>query len=311
MMVCDTILRPVPDDILEKDAISIEKPVITTGGDALNVAVGSSKLGLQVTVAGRIADDLNGRFIRQVCDRNRINTAGLVNDVEHGTACSYALIDRNGERHFLSSREIFHALSCADISDELIKNSDAVYFGSVMCMKKMDEGGIADVFERAHKFGKLTVMDAAVNNDFPQRDWMKYLEPVFSETDIFFPSIDELKYMTGISNPEEAVEIFRPFHMKYFGVKLSSKGCYVTDFGKGEYIRSAKINRIADTDGAGDSFMAGLICAVSHNMDIFHACKFASCVAGKNVESYGGTEGIPGYEEALKLLEKYDKDQKI
>ena len=34
MMVCDTIISPVPDDVLSKDSVMIEPPVLSCGGDA-------------------------------------------------------------------------------------------------------------------------------------------------------------------------------------------------------------------------------------------------------------------------------------
>ena len=33
------------------------------GGDALNTAIALSRLGIPVTMAGRVGDDLNGRFV--------------------------------------------------------------------------------------------------------------------------------------------------------------------------------------------------------------------------------------------------------
>ena len=35
MMVCDVLLRPVPWDILKRDCVNIDTPVISCGGDAL------------------------------------------------------------------------------------------------------------------------------------------------------------------------------------------------------------------------------------------------------------------------------------
>ena len=107
MMVCDTLISPVPFDILTLDSVSINKPSICCGGDALNVAIGLAKLGAEVSITGRIADDANGRFILKECEKHGVGTAGVVYDTECATAASYALVDEKGERHFLSEKSIF------------------------------------------------------------------------------------------------------------------------------------------------------------------------------------------------------------
>lgn len=43
MMVCDTLISPVPENILELDSVRIDKPRICCGGDALNVAMGLAR----------------------------------------------------------------------------------------------------------------------------------------------------------------------------------------------------------------------------------------------------------------------------
>ncbi len=185
MMVCDTLLSPVPSNILTLGSVRIDKPSVCCGGDALNVAIGLAKLGNSVSVAGRVARDANGKFILNECNKYGIHASGVVYEEECATAASYALIDENGERHFLSEKSIFEKLSGEDISDEAIEEADMIYIGSAMAMRKMDEGGIKDVFLRAHRLGKMTVMDAAYNLEDPERDWLSYLAPAFMETDVF------------------------------------------------------------------------------------------------------------------------------
>ena len=284
MMVCDTLLSPVPSNILTLDSVKIDKPSVCCGGDALNVAIGLAKLGNSVSVAGRVARDANGKFILNECNKYGIHASGVVYEEECATAASYALIDENGERHFLSEKSIFEKLSGEDISDEAIEETDMIYIGSAMAMRKMDEGGIKDVFLRAHRLGKMTVMDAAYNLEDPERDWLSYLAPAFMETDVFFPSMDEAVKITGQTDPELIAECFKKFPMKAFGVKMGAKGCFVTDFKEKRFIKCPEGLPVVDTTGAGDSFMAGLMTGLARGFDVFSGSEFASCVASKNVE---------------------------
>lgn len=307
MMVCDTLISPVPFDILSLDSVSIRKPVVCCGGDALNVAIGLAKLNMDVTITGRIAEDTNGRFILAECDKYGIDRSHVVYDEECATAASYALVDEKGERHFLTEKSVFARIQGSDAGDGIIEEADIIYIGSAMALRKMDEGGIRDVFSRAHRFGKLTIMDAAVNREDPERDWLSYLEPAFLETDIFFPSMEEAVKITGESEPERIAEHFRRFRMKLFGIKMGAQGCFVTDFKEKRFIPCPQGMPVVDTTGAGDSFMAGLICGLAKGMELFSAAAFASCVATKNVGAVGGTAGVPTYDEAFDFYQSFHK----
>ena len=302
MMVCDILISPVPSDIMTRDSFGICKPVVTCGGDALNVAISSSKLGMDVSIAGRIGNDANGAFILSECGKYRIDTSNVVRDDQCTTATSYALIDDQGERHFLSHRDIFSNLVFEDINPIQIERADCVYLGSAMALSSMNDDGIAELFKAAHIKGKMTVMDAAIDEKQTDCNWFERLSSAFKETDVFFPSYDEAKLITGKDDPGEIAETFRKFGMKAFGIKLGSEGCYVTNFHEERIIPGLKNIRVVDTTGAGDAFMAGLICALSHQFDIFQSAEFANVVAALNIGALGGTAGVPDFETVQQFL---------
>lgn len=138
-----------------------------------------------------------------------------------------------------------------------------------------------------------------------EKDWMDLLAPAFQETDIFFPSMGEAVKLTGETEPEKIADCFRKFPMRLFGIKLGGDGCFATDFKETHYIRCPSGMPVVDTTGAGDSFMAGLTCALLKGWDTFEAVRFASCVATKNVGAVGGTAGIPRYDEAVQFYEDW------
>ena len=67
MLVCDILISTVPDDILSRDSVGIRRPITSCGGDALNVAMGLSKLGADVMISSdrplqaSLADDARSR----------------------------------------------------------------------------------------------------------------------------------------------------------------------------------------------------------------------------------------------------------
>ena len=298
MMTCDTILAPVPDNILELDCAMIGAPVLACGGDAENTAIALAKLGAEVSLIGLIGNDANGRFLLSECAHFGVHTEGIVTSRDVPTACSYAIVDMRGERHFLSEISAFHAFSIEHVNMEMVRGARVVYLGSAMAMHGMNHGGITKIFREAKKSGALTVMDAAMNDLERCDDWMGLLEDAFRVTDIFFPSLQEAEALTGSRDPERIAESFAGFGMKAFGVKLGSEGSFVTDFSENRRIPCPAGLPVVDTSGAGDSFMAGLITGLEHGLGLFDSAAFGSAVASLNVGKKGATGGIPSFAEA-------------
>lgn len=305
MLVCDTLLFPVTENVLELDSVSIEAPVTSCGGDALNVAMGLSKLGAETAICGRLGNDMNGMFLRTACKEAGIDTTGITVDPDYGTASSYALIDTAGERHFLSDRRIFHRLTDADVPEHLLDWADIVYMGSALAMEQMNAGGLERLFRRAKEKGKITVMDAAITDAAPSESWLEQLRPVLKHTDVFFPSREEAEHITGRQEPEHILACFRGCGLRALGVKLGADGCLVTDFQQTEHIPAVPDIKVVDTCGAGDSFMAGFLRGMLQGWDIFSCAKLGSCVAALNVQAVGGTAGVPTFDNALAYYHKF------
>ena len=56
-----------------------------------------------------------------------------------------------------------------------------------------------------------------------------------------------------------------------------------------------------ETAGAGNSFIGGLCYALTENMDIFEAAKFATCCSAKTVCKIGGQPSMPFLDEVMEL----------
>ena len=307
MMVCDTIISPVPEDILSLDCFLIDAPVRSSGGDALNVAMALSKMGVcsEISVGGLVGNDPNGRFILDDCAKNGLLTDGMIVSETVPTACSYVLLDSRGERHFLSELSAFGEYEPREEDIEAAGRADVVFVGSAMALKKMNESGIEKLFKRAREAGALTVMDAATNACVKCGNWMEVLDAAFRLTDIFFPSIVEAEALTGTSDPEKICAMFSGYGMKGMGVKLGADGSFVTDFKECRYIPCPKDIKVVDTTGAGDCFMAGFITGQLKGLDVFDSAALGSAVASFGVGQKGTHAGIPKFDAVRELYEGF------
>lgn len=304
---CDIPLSPVPENILRIDNSIIEPVTMHTGGDALTVSIVLSKLGIRASLAGRIGRDFNGQFIRAELEKNGVDTAWLIEDDSYHTAVSYILIEESGERHFLVNRGANDGLTGRDVPDEAIKGADLVFLGSALAMQKMTDEEIADIFKRAHAYGKITAMDASIATETSAERKLDLIERSLQETDIFIPSYEEAAFFTGRTDVEEMLDIFSGYSLKLLGIKLGHKGCVLTDFKERIWLSAYPDVKVVDTTGAGDCFMAGFLCGYLHGWDLRRIGEFASAVSAHGIAASGASTGIPDFETVLKYAQANGK----
>lgn len=307
MLVCDIALSPIPVDIINRDLCLIDEVPKFIGGDAVNVAVSLSKMGFDVSLSAVVGDDDLGEYLKKRLVENDIGIDGVVEIQGMASASSYILIDANGERHFISASKINDCLEAKYIGKELLEDVDLVYFGSAFTFESMDHGGIAKVFEQAKKYGATTAMDACiVRSDVNKADEMEYLEKTLQNTDVFIPSIDEAEYLFGTRNVEEIADKLRSYGLKIFGVKMGSKGSFITDYKEKYYFGVYKPKEIVDTTGAGDTFVAGFLRSYLSGNNIEYCGQFASAAAVANIEAVGSTSGIKSCDSIEKYIQEND-----
>ena len=307
MTVCDIALSPIPIDIMQKDLCLIDDIAYFLGGDATNVAVGLTKMGVEVSLSATIGNDKNGEFVKQKLQENHIDIGGVIEVEGRTTVTTFIIIDEIGERHFISCSGLFDELQARYITDEMLEGLDLIYLGSALTFPQMDRGGTADVFKRAHEKSILTAMDCClVRQNLNKKEELLKFEEVLKYTDIFIPSIEEAKYLFDTDEVEDIAERVKAFGVKVFGVKLGSKGSFVTDYKSKYYFGIYTPEKIVDTTGAGDSFMAGFVRAYIAGENIEICGKVASAVASNNVECLGSTSGVKPYNEVKQYIDNHE-----
>jgi sugar/nucleoside kinase (ribokinase family) len=302
IMACDVPLRPVSREIFELDHMRIEKPVWSTGGDATNAAIALVRLGLDVSLTGLVGKDPYGDFLIESLKQMGVDVRGVHRHPDCGTVVSHVLIEPSGERHFVVSNPISGELGSEHLCRETIAESDLVYIGSSMHLKKFDNGGSAELFKIAHSLGKFTATDFNGEDEDRSDYWLNYLGPMLRETDIALPSLREAKVLTGKKELDDIRDSLAPFGIKILVIKLGNRGCYITDFKKEWNLPIFKEFEVVDTTGAGDSFGAGFVRGFLAGWDPEASGLFASAVAGFNITKVGAVAGVPNFDTAYRFV---------
>ncbi|MDD6265233.1 MAG: carbohydrate kinase family protein [Clostridia bacterium] len=298
LMVYDIHIGPVDESIFTQDQIRLESIDYATGGDALNAATVASKLGMSVCLGGCIGNDAPGRFLKEQAEKNGVNTDAVYVSEDYKTAVSVVIRRPDGNRHFAYYGEANDAFDGSTVTDDMLKNSSVLYVASMMSLKGLEGEPLADLFRRAKSFGTITAMDTTWPKD---GIWMPKLEKALKYTDIFIPSGYEARELAGETEPEKITAFLHERGVKIAGVKLGKDGAYI----EGEYLPAYRCDSIADTTGAGDSFMSGFISGIVMGRSVSDSAHLGSAASNACIRRIGATAGAVSLEEADKITEMH------
>ncbi len=162
-------------------------------------------------------------------------------------------------------------------------------FASIFVFPEINTAELVQIFSQAKKQGII------VCADMTKRKCGKTLEDMkeaFSYIDYLMPNEEEACLLTGEADAEHAAEKLILAGVKHVIVKCGRRGCLVKT-AQESYIVSAKsgVNCI-DTTGAGDSFTAGFISALSEKKSLRECAEFANECGARAVEVVGAVEWL-------------------
>jgi sugar/nucleoside kinase (ribokinase family) len=300
ILVTDVIARPV-NTMPEKGKLSLVDSVeLHTGGCAVNTAIDLAKIGEDVGIIGLIGNDGFGSFLVDTLKKEGVDTTGLKVTDKVNTSVSLVLSNSDGERSFIHSLGSNGIFNEEHIDMEIIKQCDILFVAGALLMPSLDGEPAARLLKKAKEMGKYTVLDTAWDST---GRWMKAIEPCLKHIDLFIPSIEEAQMLTGKENERHNADIFMEKGAKNVVIKLGAKGCYIRTAEEELYVDAFKVEAV-DTNGAGDSFVAGFITGLANGWDTRTCGEFANAVGAHCVMKVGASSGIKSKSEILNFIKE-------
>jgi len=301
ILVADVITKPVekmPESGKLERVDSIE---IYSGGCAMSAGIDMQKIGLKTAVLGKVGKDKFGEFLLGELKRYNVDCDGIVIDEKTQTSASVVISSSSGERSFLHCPGANNTYCMDDVNWDIIHKSKIVFIAGAMLMDSFDGEPCAKVLKKVKELGKITVLDLAWDS---KGRWMNIIKPCLPYVDVFMPSIDEARELSGKTGVKEMADVFFENGAKQVVIKDGKNGCYLRESKQADGIIIPTYDVLAvDTTGAGDSFCAGFITGMSKNMSFTECGKFANAVGSHCVMEKGATTGIKSFEEIKKFME--------
>jgi len=277
-----------------------------TGGCATNIAIDLGKIGIPSSIITPLGHDDFGDFLMQSLIKNNVNVNHVLRSSKHPTSASIVTISPDGERSFLHQLGYNGVFEAKDINKACIETSDILMITGTFLMDAFDGEGASSILQHAQKHGVYTVLDTAWD---PRGRWMETLAPCLSYVDLFAPSEDEARMLTGASTIEDMVKVFNQYGVNDLIIKRGKDGAYARIAGIEYNVPPYLVKNPVDSTGAGDSFMSGILTGLYLGYSPIKMLKFANAVGAFCVQSEGASSGIAPMDSILKFMEKEDNNE--
>ncbi len=301
ILVADVVGKPINEMPGKGKLALVDTMELHTGGCASNTGYALSKLGISTGLMGKVGNDGFGDFIINYMKNAGLDMRGVKRSKTANTSATMVMVSSDGERTFFHYLGANAELGYDDIDFDIIREAKILQISGTFLMPNFDGEPTAKVLKKARELGITTSLDTAWDS---KGNWMKLLEPCLEHIDIFLPSFEEAKMITGKDTPPEVAEILLSYGIGTVILKMGEKGSYVRTKDREEYIPIFKVETV-DATGAGDAFVAGFLAGICKGMDHFEAARLGNAVGACCVTAIGASAGIKSMEETISFMNNY------
>jgi fructokinase len=261
------------------------------GGAPLNVALRMKTLGCEVAMISCVGNDEDGKAILNHVKQLGLQTDAIMQSETFPTGLVKVTLDERGSATYeISYPSAWDKIVLNNQSETLVMNADVLIYGSLVCRDKVSRDSLEDLLQ----MNIYKVFDVNLRKPHYTYDVLERL--MLSADFIKFNDEEILEIARALQSPFESLEenihfIAELTHTKAICVTRGKHGALL--FWKGQlYENEGYPVKVADTVGAGDSFLASLITYLLTDKDPQTSIDFACAVGALVAESAGANPEI-------------------
>ena len=293
LAVADILVSPVDAQAFCEDSTSVNSPVVSTGGDALNQATILKRLGIDCALGCALGEDFWGAFIASRLREEGLRSPWVKTTCGSPTSTSVILIEPGGERHFLAT--LGATSTYALEPDDLLQQFDIISIGSLWGLR----GFTLERIEALGRFARAAGIRLAADltQDLGGMG-QEYLRKALLWIDDLFPSYVEGVALTGEREPRRILDALAALGPRRIVLKLGANGCMALIDGA-VYVQPSLAETVVDTTGAGDNFVAAYLACVARDLPAPQALRIASRASARCIAEIGATTARYTFEDLL------------
>lgn len=283
---------------------------MSIAGAEYNVAVGLSRLGVDVSYLTKLGTDSVGRRIVRGLRSEGISTTDLVWSDSESTAIMFKGYNPAGDPpiEYFRRNSAASTLSPDDLPDIDWSRFKFLHLTGIMpalsgetwnmCQTLVD---LARTHERTVTFDPNLRPQLWADTD----DMVRHVNELALRADIVLPGLSEGRLLTDQERPEDICRWYRERGVPAVIVKAGETGAYFESGDDAGWIPGYSIDHVVDTVGAGDGFAAGVLSGLGDGLDFRSAIDRGNAIGAIQVQSRGDNEGLPSREELASYMETH------
>ena len=266
----------------------------SVGGSPMNIAIGTSRLGLRVGAITGVGQEDNGRYLKWQLSCEGVDVSAVKTDPKRLTAMVLLSIRGDNDFPLIQYREncADMGLTAEDIDPDYLARAGAVLVTGTHLSREGVRSATMKVLETAKRLGLKCILDI----DFRPNLWG------FDVTEFAHHCPEEFFIAGGKTEAMEALREVRRLSKALLVFKLGDKGCAalpgdIPDSFVDEVVYPGFPVKVFNSIGAGDGFMSGFLRGWLRNEDLASCCRYANAAGAFAVSRLGCSSAYPSWTE--------------
>ncbi len=252
--VLDCITRNRETTPYKPNVYRAESIRLSPGGDAVNEARALSGMGVNTAVVCGLGKDLAGDIILDTLRRAGVHT-GRVCPMAGDTPIANLQVAEDGSRISINSGAT--RLEGLRIDPASVKGARIVSLASIFRPPLDDYDVIRALVKSAKAGGAIVCADTKL--PLYGAKSLDEIADILPLIDYLFPNEKEAEYYSGMRALPEMAKVIAGKGIRNVVIKAGPAGCFVRTQGYGYALPAVPLDKVVDTTGAGDNFVAGFI----------------------------------------------------
>ncbi len=261
------------------------------GGAPLNVALRMASLGIDAEIISRVGQDEIGNELLRFVAENGVNITSIQIDNNYLTGEVLVQLDEKGSASYTINYPVaWDKIEASNEAKNAVANADAMVFGSLACRDTTSYQSLLSLLNSA----KYKIFDVNLRAPFYTKE---LLVDLMDNADFIKFNDDELYEISEyLGSPYHSLEqnirfIAERTNTQHICVTKGSHGAVLLYNNQLFYNSGYKIT-VADTVGAGDSFLAGLLTKLLTGVNPQNAIDFACALGALVAQNEGANPKI-------------------
>jgi len=248
------------------------------GGKGANQAVAAARLGVEVSMIGRVGDDDFGRA-----------------QPEAATGIALITLDASGQNSIVLAPGANMRLTKEDINAA----QGAIIQSDVLVLQLESPLEVVTyAIDIAHAEGVKVILNPAPARPLP--------EETLARLDYLIPNESETALLTGIEvadihSAKEAAARLREEGVGTVILTLGARGAFLASAEESMHVPGYEVE-VVDTTAAGDAFVGGLAVALAQGQDLAEAVRYANAAGALAVTRLGAQPSLPTRQEVEEFM---------